>query len=219
MKCPHCRQGFHDNYKFIHLENDINGSWFVIRRLCPECNKLTINLAQGKEGAYNPIANPGHVHTNIMVWPKGSSRPPCPQEVLPGFAEDYTEACLVLNDSPKASAAPSRRCLQYILREKAGVKPSNLADEIQETLDRNLFPSYIASIVDAVRNIGNFAAHPTKSINTGEIIDVEPGEAELNLGVIEALFDFYFVSPALVAKKKAAINEKLQDAGKPPMKE
>ena len=53
---------------------------------------------------------------------------------------------------------------------------------------------------------------------TGEIIDVDPEEAELNLDVIEALFDFFFVNPALVSKKKAIINQKLQDAGKPPMK-
>jgi len=72
--------------------------------------------------------------------------------------------------------------------------------------------------VDAVRNVGNFAAHPTKSKQTGEIIEVEEGEAELNLDVIEALFDFYFVNPAVITKKKAAINQKLQDAGKPPMK-
>ncbi len=81
-----------------------------------------------------------------------------------------------------------------------------------------MYPSHISEIVDAVRNVGNFAAHPIKSKQTGEIIEVEPGEAELNLDVIEALFDFYFVTPALIAKKKADLNKKLQDAGKPPMK-
>jgi hypothetical protein len=219
MKCPHCMQGFHDNYQYKLVGSDANGSWFVVYRLCPECDKLIINLAQGSRGNYDPIEYSSRVARNIMVWPKGSSRPPCPPEVPSEFAEDYTESCLVLPDSPKASAALSRRCLQHILREKAGVKPSNLAEEIQEALDRNLFPSYIAEIVDAVRNVGNFAAHTTKSKQTGEIIDVEPGEADLNLDVIEALFDFYFVNPALVAKKKAVINQKLQDAGKPPMKE
>jgi len=218
MKCPHCLQNFHYTHSYRKLRDDKEGSWFAVYTLCPDCQKLIINLMQGSEGDYDPVINPNLVSRNIMVWPKGSSRPPCPLGVPPEFAEDYTEACLVLPDSPKASAALSRRCLQHILREKAGVKPSNLADEIQEALDRNLFPSYIAEIVDAVRNVGNFAAHPTKSKQTGEIIDVEPGEAELNLDVIEALFDFYFVNPAMIAKKKAAINQKLQDAGKPPMK-
>lgn len=72
--------------------------------------------------------------------------------------------------------------------------------------------------LDAVRNIGNFAAHPTKSKSTGEIIDVEPGEAEWNLDVLESLFDYFFVQPALIKKKREELNRKLGDAGKPEMK-
>lgn len=69
-----------------------------------------------------------------------------------------------------------------------------------------------------MRNIGNFAAHPIKSTNTGEIIDVEPGEAEWLLDVLEGLFDFYFVQPAILKAKRDKLNQKLVDAGKPPMK-
>ena len=50
--------------------------------------------------------------------------------------------------------------------------------------------------LDAVRNIGNFAAHPIKSLGSGEIMDVEPGEAEWSLDVLKELFGFYFVRPA-----------------------
>jgi hypothetical protein len=35
---------------------------------------------------------------------------------------------------------------------------------------------------------------------------------------MEALFDFYFIQPARIAAQKAAINKKLQDAGKPLLK-
>ena len=69
-----------------------------------------------------------------------------------------------------------------------------------------------------MRAIGNFAAHPIKSEKTGEILSVESGEAELNLDVLEALFDFYFVQPTVVRKKKAALDEKLKEAGKKPTK-
>ena len=124
----------------------------------------------------------------------------------------------MLQDSAKASAALSRRCLQHVLREKARVKKSNLADEIQQVLDSRKLPSHLAEGIDAVRNIGNFGAHPIKSTNTGEIVDVEPGEAEWNLDVLEGLFDFYFVQPELLKKKREALNKKLADAGKPPMK-
>ena len=66
--------------------------------------------------------------------------------------------------------------------------------------------------------IGNFAAHPLKSTTTGSIVDVEPGEAEWNLDVLESLFDFYFVQPAISAKRKAELNKKLKEAGKPKLK-
>ena len=226
MKCPHCLVEFHAEVEWLDIREDKEGNWAIEKYPCPnpDCGKFIIYLVQG-DAVYTQPSSGGRrfkhinpVKKRFLVRPKGSNRPPVAPEVPPDFTEDYTEACLVLPDSPKASAALSRRCLQYVLREKAGVKPSNLADEIQEALDRNLFPSYISEIVDAVRNVGNFAAHPTKSKQTDEIIDVEPGEAELNLDVIEALFDFYFVNPALIAKKKATINQKLQDAGKPPMK-
>jgi len=136
----------------------------------------------------------------------------------PVFAEDYIEACLVLPDSPKASAALSRRCLQHLLREEAKVKPGNLADEIQQVMDSQTLPSHVAEVVDAVRNVGNFAAHPLKSQKSGEILPVEPAEAEWNLDVLEALFDFYFVQPAVIKKKRAALDEKLRESGQKPMK-
>jgi hypothetical protein len=77
---------------------------------------------------------------------------------------------------------------------------------------------YLAEAVDAVRVIGNFAAHPIKSKSTGEIVDVEAGEAEWLLDTLEGMFDFYFVQPLLLQKKKDARNKKLAEVGKPPLK-
>jgi hypothetical protein len=108
--------------------------------------------------------------------------------------------------------------LQQVLREKAGVKKGNLENEIQQALDSKQLPSHLAENLDAVRVIGNFSAHPIKSTNTGEIIEVEPGEAEWQLEVLEGLFDFYFVEPAKSKKRRDALNLKRQQAGKPPLK-
>jgi len=90
----------------------------------------------------------------------------------------------VLPDSPKASAALSHRCLQNLLREKAGVKPGNLANEIQQVIDSGRLPSHLSDSIDAIRNIGNFSAHPMKSNTTGEIVPIEPQEAEWNLDAL-----------------------------------
>jgi len=149
-----------------------------------------------------------------MAYPTQSSRP-IPPEVTSPYREDFDEACKVIDLSPKASAALSRRLLQAILREKAGTKKRDLADQIDEVVAAGQLPSYIRDDLHAVRNIGNFAAHTMKSTATGVILDVEPGEAEWNLDVVESLFDFYFVAPAADAKRKAELNAKLTAAGKP----
>lgn len=85
-------------------------------------------------------------------------------------------------------------------------------------MSKNSLPSHLSESLDSVRSIGNFAAHPVKSNSTGEIVDVEFGEAEWNLDIIESLFDFYFVQPDILKKKRDALNIKLKDAGKPELK-
>ena len=49
-------------------------------------------------------------------------------------------------------------------------------------------------------------------------MDVEPGEAEWNLDVLEVLFDFYFVAPDRTKARRNALDKKLADIGKPPVK-
>ncbi len=218
MKCPHCIVEINPNFDQIFLGRDSGSYWAVYNMNCPnpKCGKKIIDIASGQEGINNRYL--GKIEWRQTVRPFVPNRPPVPQEVEIIFASDYNEACLILTLSPKASAALSRRCLQNILREKAGVKKGNLANEIQEVIDGKTLPSHLSESIDAIRNIGNFAAHPLKSTSTGEVVDVEVGEAEWLLDVIEALFDFYFVQPAILKVKREALNKKLSEIGKPPMK-
>lgn len=220
MKCAHCRVEFHDKPEKSSIGTDADGGWLLVRTNCPACGRMILHLLNGPPlyDDFRKFIGIEKTNKEILVRPKGSSRPPCPSEVPKEFAEDYIEACLVISDSPKASAALSRRCLQHILRELANVKHGNLVDEIQEVIVSGSLPSHLAGVIDAVRNIGNFAAHPLKSEKSGEILPVEPEEAEWNLDVLEALFDFYFVQPTIIRKKRAALDEKLKEAGKKPMK-
>jgi hypothetical protein len=215
MKCPHCLDNFHDQEGLTFVRRDKDGSRFISSRECSSCQRVVLHLgiADGWNGG-----RPQTVREVHLIRPRGSSRPPCPPQVAANIAEDYKEACLVLPDSAKASAALSRRCLQNLLREKAGVKPGNLADEIQQVIDSGKLPSHLSESIDAIRNIGNFSAHPTKSKSTGEIVPIEPHEAEWNLDVLESLFDFYYVQPALLKAKRDALNKKLAETGKPALK-
>jgi hypothetical protein len=184
---------------------------------CPECIQLIIILFTGVTVYdFSGDAKPAEFtkHAEHTIWPLYATRP-IPADVPADIAADYLEAASVLNLSLKASAALSRRCLQSILRGQ-GYSQHDLSKQINAALPN--LPSYIAGDVDAIRNIGNFAAHPGKDTNTGALIDVEPGEAEWNLDVLDQLFDFYYVQPARRQAKVAALNTKLQAAGKPPMK-
>jgi len=223
MKCPHCLVEINPSFREIYLGEDAVGFMSIYEMTCPnlKCKKRIIDLGIGdpfrdKYGqAQSGLAT---INKRQTVHPFATNRSPVPPEVEDPFAKDYSEACLIFTFSPKASAALSRRCLQNILREKANVNPGNLANEIQQVIDRNTLPSHLSESIDAIRNIGNFAAHPLKSTSTGEIVDVEVGEAEWLLDVLESLFDFYFVQPAITKTKKDALNKKLLDLGKTQMK-
>jgi hypothetical protein len=216
VKCPHCNTGITEAFTTsqpINLPGANTNTgvrphiiWNIAHQACPECRESIIIL--------NRLQAPGLTALSFRAYPGSKSRP-IPPEVLDPYKQDFIEASKVLEDSPKASAALSRRNLQAILRDKAGTKSKDLFDQIEEVITSGKVPTYIAEDLHAVRNIGNFGAHPLKSTTTGAIVDVEPGEAEWNLDVLELLFDFYFVQPAISAKRKAELNKKLKDAGKP----
>jgi uncharacterized protein DUF4145 len=222
MKCPHCNTGIHqafttsrivDEGPSIVRKDQHNAlpvpayAWYLYHQRCPECRESIIRLERQVNGK---------VDASFMAYPSSGSRP-IPSEVLEPYRQDFSEACWVLSDSPKASAALSRRCLQAVLKDKLDATKKDLYEQIEEVVAAGKLPSHIVDGLHAVRSIGNIAAHSMKSTTTGAIVDVAPGEAEWNLGVLEMLFDFCFVLPARAAKQKADLNQKLKDIGKPPI--
>ena len=228
MRCPHCDTGVSlemdetTTWKSDTFDQDASG-YHIAYAHCPECIHL---IAVLRKGPYKEIKNTTSdykygsitdVSVEEVIYPKHISRK-VEQEVPERHRQDFVEACSVLPISPKASAALSRRILQDVLRSHFSIQHTDLAREIEEFINLKDVPSYLAEAVDAVRNIGNFAAHPLKNTNTGEIVDVEPGEADWLLDVIEALFDFVFVQPIKLQEKTRSLNNKLQALGKPAMK-
>ena len=215
MKCPHCLENFHadGHIKESYIDSDLDGNWSVESVLCPSCRRLTLHLVthlHPEPGGWilRPGPPPMGPRHSVLIRPKVANRSPVPLEVPEEFATDYREACLVLADSPKASAALSRRCLQFILRKKVGVKDANLHTEIEKAKALNIFPSSVVDLLDVPREVGNFAAHPLKASATGSIVDVEPWEAEWCLEVIEALYDHLFVRPAKNAERLQRLSQK-----------
>ena len=213
-KCPHCgvivrfestSHGTipHGNSNFNVHNHGVshNGEWDgagVVFSACPDCNSLIVESYVPKTGAR-------------LLYPRVPSRGSVHVSVPPNIRNDYEEAVLVMGDSPNASAALSRRCLQALLVEQ-GAKKRDLKDQIDELACS--FPSYVKEFVDHVRQLGNIAAHTKQDVNTAEILPVVEGEAVYMIEVLEQLFDHYYAKPAAAENRKQEIEAKLARATK-----
>lgn len=113
-----------------------------------------------------------------------------PEFIPKPILDDYTEAFLIREISPKASATLARRCLQGAIRDFWEVKPGRLVDEIEAIKDKTDQLTWEA--INSVRKVGNIGAHMEKDINL--IVDVDPEEAKLLINLIELLFQEWYIN-------------------------
>jgi len=221
-KCPHCRIGVNlSGYATIinNINMPLNSPSFrtthtLIFLLCPLCKESVIALRETILLSDGSIANitDNYIYPNIMRYDYA------PQEVDAEYADDYNEAIKVLDISPNASSALSRRCLQNLLRHKISIKlpdghKSTLDNEIQAYIKLNP-PSYISEGLEDIRKVGNIASHPFKHITTGEIVNVPKEFAEHTIIVLQQLFDHLFVAPAKAKQRKAEIEKTYNNSKK-----
>ncbi|MGA2059800.1 MAG: DUF4145 domain-containing protein [Thermoguttaceae bacterium] len=175
----------------------------------PKCKKYTLSVAVHDS---HWGVNQWVVGATIKTW---NLIPPSLAKSYPDFIpkpiiDDYNEACLIVDLSPKASATLSRRCLQGILRDYWRVKAGRLIDEIEQIKDKTDPATWDA--IDSVRKIGNIGAHMQKDIDL--IVDVDPDEARILIGLIEMLFEDWYIVRAERADRltqiKAIADSKLQ---------
>jgi hypothetical protein len=112
MQCPHCLVDFHVNLRSLTIGSDKTGGWLLRFATCSACEKFVMSLGMGVpvyhpqfQGQITELRN----EKNWRVYPAGTSRSRCPLEVPKDIADPYSEACLILELSPQASAALSRR--------------------------------------------------------------------------------------------------------------
>ncbi len=194
--CPYC--GHHttitdpnhdEHWNLLRIQQSTSGrvGFGVAAITCPniECKKLKLK-------GYLSKANTNGYETDVIqTW---NLLPESEAKVLPDYIpdairQDYLEACRIRDLSPKASATLSRRCLQGMIRNFHGISKSTLFDEIKD-LEGKISQDVWESI-NAVREVGNVGAHMKKDINI--IVDVEPEEAQLLIGLIEQLIEDWYV--------------------------
>lgn len=184
-------------------EGEVNACFFAIGCANDECKKLTIILSvrpdrwDDKKSDYVVDYDADPLFFKRAI-PQSAAKPQ-PDYIPQALREDYQEACLIVNESPKAAATLARRCLQGMIRDFCGIKKATLDQEIRalhEALENGAAPPGVSvesvDSIDHVRRVGNIGAHMGKDINL--IVPVDSEEAQALVGLIELLFEEWYVA-------------------------
>lgn len=197
------------------------------------CKKISVAVTVGRAAIIDQnwaLAEDGPTYFDQPIYPQGRARPQ-PEYIPKPIRDDYREACLIRDLSPKASATLVRRCLQGMIRDFAGIQKATLfaeIDALRTAVDDRSAPETIThdhvEAIDAVRGIGNIGAHMEKDINI--VVEVDPGEAQALIDLVEMLFEEWYVArykrrakldgiKAMAAEKKSALaaQQELRAAG------
>lgn len=158
----------------------------------PNCRELSIDLVirNFSHPAQRQMQWGSIVHQH-RLWPEGKVMP-LPVSIPEAIQKTYREAVLVLPVSGAASAALSRRCLQGIVRDYFEI-PQNRRGDLGAELSfvKDKINSQVWDDIQAVRGVGDIGAHMDKNVDV--IIDVDPNEAALLIGLIEELFKVWYI--------------------------
>lgn len=192
--CPFCSANiplYNDTHREVECYFNVNvphyvNDTFTNRAIinihmyyCPQCRKVSF-VAVG-DCALEDVIVPIYPNSNAKQFP---------EYVPEAIRKDYEEAYSIVNLSPKASATLSRRCLQGMIRDFWNIHKHRLVDEIDEL--QTLIPTAQWKAITALRKIGNIGAHMEQDVNT--IINVDIGEAEKLLKLIELLIDKWYIA-------------------------
>lgn len=227
MQCPYCGNHFTPTEldsksnelafnmpdKNYHLKEIV-----VTHTVCPnkECHNtiIYVNISGVKfNNRRLPIERRILFDGNII--PQGNIKK-YPDYIPEQIREDHEEACKIADLSPKAAATLARRCLQGMISDFHKTKSDQLKKAIDELKD--VIEPALWEAIDSVRQIGNIGAHMGKDINT--IVEIDPGEAKKLIGLIELLFEEWYIrrherQQKLNAIKGIAEEKKAQKVSKP----
>jgi hypothetical protein len=180
--------------------------------LNPACREVSLSVSITERIASGPgTSKRGSTIQSYQLRPESNALvfPDCVPSPL---RQDYIEACRIKNLSPKASATLSRRCLQGIIRDFCGISKATLGAEIkslEDALSNGQAPYGVThesiDAIDHVRKIGNIGAHMEKDINS--IIEIDEGEAQALIELIELLFEEWYVEREKRAARLAKVRE------------
>ena len=224
-ECPHCSQPVtmsDSDYKSSTQGIDITTStdeekiglvWHAYKCPNPKCHQFTLDLQAGfgryvSAQGYTRI-RPSRDASGNLLRPVGIGAfrfaprvgKPLSDFVAAVAKADYEEACLIKDLSPKAAATLCRRALQGMIRDFWSVSKDHLWQELSEI--KGKCDSDIYEAMTSLKAIGNIGAHPERDINL--VVDVEEGEVDSLLSLIQMLDKEWYVSRANRAARLAEV--------------
>lgn len=201
MICPHCGIGVNLYTETAELSSLHGGVGDPIVELevgfCPECDQPIITMRNGIVSALGTMGSRyGKYNSEQTIYPVVPNPRRLSDHIPEKFKTNFHEAEQVLPFSAKASATLSRYLLQMVLHEELNIKKRTLDEELQELEKLEEVPSKLVTVLQIMRKVANFGAHPKKNTHTCEIVEVEPKEAEVMLDLLLEVFDYVFVKPA-----------------------
>ena len=172
-------------------QSNIENYYLVANSIvCPndECKKLSLEVIIEKLEITSSVI-PGFINKGEFQLLPDSIAKPFPEYVPEAIRKDYQDACRILNITPNASAALSRRCLQGMIRNFFQITEKNLYLEINALKDKVALPVWEA--IDTARKLGNIGAH---MVDVSLIADVTEGEAELLVALNEMLIRKWYIA-------------------------
>jgi hypothetical protein len=216
--CPFCNtdqtvagEGRHAAFADLTIDNADGPRRLVVKYVVcpnPKCRKFTLNASlHSLEVSGNRSYTGKHIKTWGLIPPSRARIFPVaiPSAVL----QDYQEACISIEFSPKVAATLARRCLSGMLRDYYQVQPGSLSDEFRQV--KGTVDPLTWETIESVRSSGLVGA---RWENEGtEIVDIDAGEAELLIGLIETLIQDWYVAREDRRKRLAKIKKITGEGG------
>lgn len=206
--CPHCQHSQvlgqnarHSDTAYYVGENEF--SFFgtrvsAIACLNENCRKVTLSVSLHEAVQASPRDQLKRQLRNWRLLPESSAKPQ-PDYIPLVLRNDYSEACRIRDLSPKASATLSRRVLQGMIRDFCNIDEKTLflqIGKLEELVAEDKAPKGVSGdsidAIHSVRKIGNIGAHMERDIDL--IVDIDPGEAQVLIDLIESLFEEWYVA-------------------------
>lgn len=196
--CPHCNRetvvsehNYETGGRGFGVESSDGEAYLSFRRTTcpsPQCRRYELIATLSKASFTWSHGEKQWTTHGVIGRGKVRFMPPSAAQVFPSFVpqairSDYEEACLIVDLSPKAAATLARRALQGLVRDYWGGTGRTLKDEIDSV--KTKCDPLVWDAMTAVREVGNIGAHMERDIDL--IVDVEPDEAQLLIGLVETL--------------------------------